>query len=997
MKNIWRPSTCLFLIGVFSVSILRGQTCTCNDYLYLNERATNEIFKFRINDNGTVSEIGSPWFGDADMGVDDEFDSPHGVVIDPNGFVYIGNRPDAEPEDQGNIKRLSCNGDILIDDFIDDGSYNFATLDGLIYMNNFSFAGNDKIQIYDPCDGELVGEYNLPAGYNILGWGFHIDEDRRIFYVGSSFFGPGDGNIYTGSADPADYTLPATQTGSLFATIPFPSDNWAIMGITTDDAGNVYVATDNGNGFGSEAIIYKYNPAGALLNTVSDNTVNQSGFATLWGIVYSSQTGLLYASSRGDDCIAQIDPVTMTYAGPAVPFVPATDGKGLGIVTECCPESTPVTIMETVCASGANETTFPLHEFIACDGVVCESTAWTTVSPGTGFEYNDCDNSVTVSPRASGCATYNLSSDGTGANAQCTAGFNITVEICVEIPNGNVTTIPATCSGTSVNNDAQIVLEDIVDADVVGISSAGAATYNGSNYNATAAAGDLMAVSGANTATFSNLPQGTSYILRVFNGSNDCFTDIPVTTVATFCTEFACACTEYIYLNEPGAGSIHKLEVVPGQVGLSELQNEGNYWYPGTATSELPSPHGIVTDLNGFLYVGETGSDGSLIRRLDCDATISPTTEFTLGPNTGIKQNYFTIGNLLYSNSGGGPTVWDLCEQDVAYQGCLQDAAGNPMPPGANNWGLSYNETTNTIYASSRLLQTENDGSGATVFRASTIPVERRSLIWTFTPEEYEAAAMGGTCIAPLLTEGNTATLTAGDMFTPNDDGSLLGIAGDNSGDFYVLKGRLENDNGTSGAKILKYSAAGAFIRESPADMTANDGGYHAAIGLIISERNNKVYLSTLSSAPLDDCVSRFDATTLAYEGTAFPNPPSGGQGAKGISIITECCPGVASQMINLTACGTEVVGQDIFLADLYNCGEGVICEGTWSVRTPAGNQVYDSCDDSITILPGTGCGTYVFSKGQREGVQRCPAFEVVVEYCVLQADCGTFPWEGRR
>ena len=88
----------------------------------------------------------------------------------------------------------------------------------------------------------------------------------------------------------------------------------------------------------------------------------------------------------------------------------------------------------------------------------------------------------------------------------------------------------------------------------------------------------------------------------------------------------SCNCKEYIYINEPFTGTVHKLEVNPG-IPLTEVigVNGGANWYPGSGTSQLSSPHGLAYDLNGNLYIGGSAySEGSPLRKFDCDGEIDP-------------------------------------------------------------------------------------------------------------------------------------------------------------------------------------------------------------------------------------------------------------------------------------------------------------------------------------------------------------------------------------
>lgn len=96
-------------------------------------------------------------------------------------------------------------------------------------------------------------------------------------------------------------------------------------------------------------------------------------------------------------------------------------------------------------------------------------------------------------------------------------------------PTATLTPTPATCTGTSSNSNASIALSGVTNGDKVGISLGG--TYSGTAY---ASAQTLT----GGAYSFSNLPNPNGnqlYTVRVFNGSNDCYQDFPVTLAETDC------------------------------------------------------------------------------------------------------------------------------------------------------------------------------------------------------------------------------------------------------------------------------------------------------------------------------------------------------------------------------------------------------------------------------------------------------------------------------
>ena len=86
-----------------------------------------------------------------------------------------------------------------------------------------------------------------------------------------------------------------------------------------------------------------------------------------------------------------------------------------------------------------------------------------------------------------------------------------------------------TCTGMAANNNGIITFATATGVTNFGISTAGAATYDGPAYPAT-----TFTAVGQNVST--TIPNtGGAYIVRVFNGAASCFTDVPVTVALINC------------------------------------------------------------------------------------------------------------------------------------------------------------------------------------------------------------------------------------------------------------------------------------------------------------------------------------------------------------------------------------------------------------------------------------------------------------------------------
>ncbi len=122
-----------------------------------------------------------------------------------------------------------------------------------------------------------------------------------------------------------------------------------------------------------------------------------------------------------------------------------------------------------------------------------------------------------------------------GSDSTCLKDTTVTVQpktctlTCIEPTVANVVPTPATCLGATPNNNAKIEITGLVNADKIAYSTNGVV---GLTY-ATA----QITVSGT-AATIANLPNpatATTYLIRIFNGSESCFVDRIVTIQATIC------------------------------------------------------------------------------------------------------------------------------------------------------------------------------------------------------------------------------------------------------------------------------------------------------------------------------------------------------------------------------------------------------------------------------------------------------------------------------
>jgi len=438
-----------------------------------------------------------------------------------------------------------------------------------------------------------------------------------------------------------------------------------------------------------------------------------------------------------------------------------------------------------------------------------------------------------------------------------------------------------------------------------------------------------------------------------------------------------CDCTEYLYLNEPANSAtgpkIHKFELNenfdPATDPASAVFGPeiGNPWFDNTAANEsLINPHGLAIDLNGNIYVGETsGTDGG-IRKLKCDGTILPTTEFYIANEGGY--NFASQGNTLYvntqDNDDNSPNYinsYDLCTGAPLGFYCLDGIVASRQ-----DWGL-FIDDNGILYAT-------ND------FRAEGGADDVPNNLFVVNTNTTPLSAPGDanpTCLAPFISQGATGPAIGSNAFARD---RVFGVVADPNGFIYVVERTFASEpdfpggvpDGTS--RILKYDSNGNLVAVSSYDSDPTDGGYFQSIGIFYSQTLDLIFVSTAS--PTDDCVSLFD-TDLNYLGSALPSPGDGSQG-KALHITEECCPTSTPIVEDITLCN-PTLGEQVFLLDLIGCP---LCEGTWTADPVQNDFNFDACNNSIVIDALNECGSFTLTSDGMGTLAQCAAFEVTINVC---------------
>ncbi|MEM1216026.1 MAG: hypothetical protein AAGJ82_10095, partial [Bacteroidota bacterium] len=382
----------------------------------MNEPTSNgAIHKYEVNADGSLTEIGNPWFDNTAVG--EELVSPHGLGIDVNGYLYIGEHFISNQQ----IRRFTCDGGLFPQDSFGIttlGQFNIGSIGNNIYINGRSGA---NVQSYDICSESPVNSVSFcEAGVdNGTDWGFYIDPRTGIFYSTAGFSGT---NNYFWTYTPDDFDNdPNTCVSATPLPPEFPAMNADIRGVTTDADGNLYIAVQDDNNLpNAPSYVLKFGPAPTfdfIARSVFDTAEDGVGFRRLIGLVYSEVNDRIYASTESstDPCVFLFN-TDLDTLGTVVPSPGTGDnGKGIALNTECCPDQANETINIVVCTNGTRDPIF-INEVFPCRAIICESQ-WSGADPPSEAILNGCN--LTLDTNAPpGCYSFTRSSNGAGLK-QC--------------------------------------------------------------------------------------------------------------------------------------------------------------------------------------------------------------------------------------------------------------------------------------------------------------------------------------------------------------------------------------------------------------------------------------------------------------------------------------------------------------------------------------------------------------------------------------------------
>lgn len=402
-----------------------------------------------------------------------------------------------------------------------------------------------------------------------------------------------------------------------------------------------------------------------------------------------------------------------------------------------------------------------------------------------------------------------------------------------------------------------------------------------------------------------------------------------------------CDCQDYLYVNDESENLTHKFSF---NVSTGQLTEIGSPWLP--ASAGLTAPHGIVQDLNGYLYIANGATDGDLVK-LDVFGNIL-TNPFIDNANQSLGQemrttNFISKDGILYMMENANRV------EILAIELCTGTELGRMQIDGGANRGP--------------LWDIKMDGTN-----------------W-YIPSRGDNAIYTGSLDTSLFT---SPAIHSGSKLFDLQYGRPMGMTIDENGNFYVV----EDQNfpaSRATPNIVKYDSNGNYLMDieetnnGGSNNTDGQSGWWGARGIAYSGATGRLYVGSK-----ENCVAVFDTNLNELSTLNIGNPTDGDP--KAIGIITECCPGNNNETIDVSYCysGTDTT---IFLQDILLC-EDIIAEGIWNESSSNSNFSFFDCNNSVVISGDGGCAQYtLISDGTGTNAQ-CSNFNITINLCSTCFSC---------
>ncbi|MEN0004698.1 MAG: SdrD B-like domain-containing protein, partial [Bacteroidota bacterium] len=404
-----------------------------------------------------------------------------------------------------------------------------------------------------------------------------------------------------------------------------------------------------------------------------------------------------------------------------------------------------------------------------------------------------------------------------------TFDFGLSTSSCV-VPSATLTPSAATCSGDMMNANGTITWTSDLNATHYGISTANAGSYNGpmTTMAAEMAPADNTVI--FNTGAYA----GATYIVRVFNGADDCFDDVtvvippgpPIPTIgdATVCEGLTTTITgsgtpamsDPYVSNNMGIATVTSAGLVTGvSAGMTTITYTNSDGCTATSTITVtPLPTATLTPSAATCSGDVMNANGTITWTSDVNAThygISTANAGSYnGPTmTGAAESAPADNTVILSDGAYAGATYiirlfntdDNCSRDVT----VVIPAGPPIPTIGDATVCEGLTMTITGSGTPAMMDpyVSNDAGIATVTSAGVVT----------------GVSAGMTTITYTNSDGCTATSTITVTARPT---AMLSTTAS------TCNGAMENDNGsitwTSSSNVTHYGIS-----------TANAGSYNGA------------------------------------------------------------------------------------------------------------------------------------------------------------------------
>ncbi|MEM1216053.1 MAG: hypothetical protein AAGJ82_10230, partial [Bacteroidota bacterium] len=374
-------------------------------------------------------------------------------------------------------------------------------------------------------------------------------------------------------------------------------------------------------------------------------------------------------------------------------------------------------------------------------------------------------------------------------------------------------------------------------------------------------------------------------------------------------------------------------------------------WYPANGTtSQLQSPHGIATDINGNIYIGQSSSGN--VRRLDCAGNIDSASDFEI---TDGGNSFASDGRYIYFHSRPAQRLrrYDLCNPSASPDQVRLNGSDD-----SRNWGIKLLADGTIVIGSD--------------FKSDATPNE----VFIFNPSDSDWTSNAS--FNPIITESDGVLGNNG-----TNEYRLYDVLIDNNGNLFVNYEDRSNGNNVTGT-IQKWEPdgnGGYTLVATIQDLNANDGqGFAEPGGMVLSRVSGMIYVVSQSST--EDCISILDPVSFTIRPTPAIGPVAGVSG-KGIGINTECCPAIPNQIIDIVQC-INSSSETLFLNDIYNC-DGIVCDGEWTPSDTPSANVFVSCNQSLISNISSGCYSFSRSSDGTEPGAQCGAFSQTLNLEIIE------------